>query len=458
MKVIICGAGQVGSGIAERLAAEGNDISIIDANVGLVERANDMLEVRALRGNAAHPDVLERAGAREADMMIAVTLHDEVNMVACQVAHTLFDIPTKIARVRAQSYLSEPWSKLFSRDSMAIDFIISPEIEVGNMVLRRLEMPGAFETASFGDGHINLLGISCDSDCPLVDTPLSQLAELFPDLPAVVVAVLREDRLIVPHADDQIHEGDGVYVITPTDQTTRVLHVFGHEETQARKIVIAGGGNIGLYLAKAFEAADPDQRLKVVEMDQLRAMEIAEQLQSSVVLNGSALDEDLLREADISSVDTLVAVTNDDQVNLLTSALAKQLGCRSSFCLINSPNYLSMVQSLNIDAYINPRAITVSRVLQHVRRGRIRGVHSVQDGAGEVMEAEILETAPIVGQKISEIKLGDGVRFGSILRKGETIVPRGDTELKVKDRVVLFSRADRVRDVEHLFRVSPDYF
>lgn len=458
MRVIICGAGQVGAGIAERLAAEGNDISIIDANVKLVERANDVLEVRALRGNGAHPDVLERAGAHEADMIIAVTLHDEVNMVACQVAHTLFDIPTKIARVRAQTYLSEPWVNLFARDSMPIDFVISPEIEVGNMVLRRLETPGAFETASFGDGRITLLGISCDADCPMIDTPLAQLADLFPDLPATVVAIARDDRLIVPHISDEIHEGDGVYVVVPTDQTTRVLHAFGHEESRARRIVIAGGGNIGLYLAKSFEASDPNQRLKIIEARPNRALEIAELLNSSVVLNGSALDEDLLREADISNADTLVAVTNDDQVNLLTSALAKELGCQSSFCLINSPNYLSMVRSLNIDAYISPRAITVSRVLQHVRRGRIRGVHTIQNGAGEVLEAEILETAPIVGQPIREIGVGDGVRFGGILRDGETIQPRGDTELRVKDRVVLFSRADRVRDVEHLFRVSPDYF
>lgn len=458
MKVIICGAGQVGSGIAERLAAEGNDISIIDANVALVERANDMLDVRALRGNGAHPDVLELAGAREADMLIAVTLHDEVNMVACQVAHTLFDIPTKIARVRAQSYLSQPWSKLFARDSMPIDFIISPEIEVGNMVMRRLETPGAFESASFGDGRITLLGISCGPDCPLIDTPLLQLTDLFPDLPATLVAIIRDDRLIVPRAQDEIHEGDGVYVVTPSDQTTRVLHAFGHEETRARRIVIAGGGNIGFYLARAFEAADPNQRLKVIEQNHARALEIAEKLKSSVVLNGSALDEELLREADISTADILVAVTNDDQVNLLTSALAKELGCQSSFCLINSPNYLSMVRSLNIDAHISPRAITVSRVLQHVRRGRIRRVHSIHDGAGEVLEAEILETAPVVGQPIGDLELGEGVRFGCILRDDETIIPRGNTELHVKDRVVLFSRADRVRDVEHLFRVSPDYF
>jgi trk/ktr system potassium uptake protein len=458
MKVIICGAGQVGMGIAERLAAEGNDISIIDAGVELVERANNMLEVRAVLGNAAHPDVLEQAGAGEADMLIAVTLHDEVNMVACQVAHTLFDIPTKIARVRAQSYLEDEWSKLFSRDSMAIDFIISPEVEVANTVLRRLESPGAFETATFGDGAISMLGITCTNECPLVDTPLIQLAELFPDLPAVIISLTREGQLIVPHSKDSIREGDDVYVITPTDQTQRVLHVFGHEETQARRMVIAGGGNIGFYLAKQLEKIDPNLRVKIIELKSARAMEIAEKLDSSVVLQGSSLNEDLLREADISGADTLVAVTNGDQVNLLTSALAKQLGCRTTLCLINSPNYLSIVRSLDIDAYINPRATTVSRVLQHVRRGRILGVQSLHNGAGEVIEAEVLETAAIVGKPIKEIVLGEGVRIGAILRNEKVILPKGSTELHVKDRVVLFSRADRVRDVEHLFRVSPDYF
>lgn len=458
MKVIICGAGQVGTGIAERLAAEGNDISIIDASVKLVERANSLLEVRAVRGNAAHPDVLEQAGAGEADMLIAVTLHDEVNMVACQVAHTLFDIPTKIARVRAQTYLEEPWSKLFSRDSMAIDFIISPEVEVANTVLRRLQSPGAFDTATFGDGAITLLGITCTSDCPLVDTPLLQLAELFPDLPAIIIAVIRSGQLIVPHSKDVIREEDDVFVVAPSDQTERVLHVFGHEETQARRMVIAGGGNIGFYLAKQLEKLDPNLRVKIIEMKSDRAFEIAEKLETSVVLNGSSLNEDLLREADISGADTLVAVTNDDQVNLLTSALAKQLGCRTSLCLINSPNYLSIVRSLDIDAHINPRATTVSKVLQYVRRGRIRAVQSLHNGAGEVIEAEILETAAIVGKPIKELHLGEGVRFGAILRDGKTILPKGSTELQVKDRVVLFSRSDRVRDVEHLFRVSPDYF
>ncbi|MFV0368984.1 MAG: Trk system potassium transporter TrkA, partial [Hyphomicrobiaceae bacterium] len=288
MKVIICGAGQVGSGIAERLSVEGNNVSIIDASAELVQRANDLLDVRAVHGNAAHPDVLERAGASEADMLIAVTLHDEVNMVACQVAHTLFDIPTKIARVRAQTYLKQEWRRLFAREAMPIDFIISPEIEVGNMIMRRLQLPGAFDTVSFGDGKISVLGIACGAECPVIETPLTQLAQLFPDLPAITAALVRHGRLFVPHGQDQLQAGDEAYVITPTDQIARTLQIFGHEETRARRIVIAGGGNIGLYLARELEDREPNIRIKIIEASHERAVQIAELLERTVVLHGSA--------------------------------------------------------------------------------------------------------------------------------------------------------------------------
>jgi len=458
MKVIICGAGQVGSGIAERLAAEGNDVAIIDSSAALVQRANDTLDVRAILGNAAHPDVLERAGASEADMLVAVTLHDEVNMVACEAAQVLFDIPTKIARIRAQTYLEGRWSALLRRESMSIDFVISPEIEVANAVLRRLEQPGAFESVHFADGRITLLGIACGPECPVIGTPLTQLSGLFPDLPAVTVALVRAGRLFIPHGKDQIQIGDDAYVITPTEQIGRTLQIFGHEETRGRRVIIAGGGNIGLYVARQIEENHPDVRAKVIEVSRARAMEIAEKLKRTVVLHGSALSEEVLREAEAGVADTIVAVTNDEQVNLLTSALAKQIGCKSSLCLINSANYSGMVRSLGIDAQVNPRSITTSRVLQHVRRGRIRGVHSILNGAGEIVETEVLETAHVLGKPLKDLARTEGLRFGSILRGKKVLMPSGGLELEVKDRVVLFARADAVREVEQLFRVSPDYF
>lgn len=458
MKVLICGAGQVGFGIAERLAAEDNDVSVIDSEPALVQRIGDMLDVRAFLGHGSQPDVLDQAGAKDADMIIAVTLHDEVNMVACQVAHSLFEIPTKIARVRAQSYLEPHWQDLFCRDHMPIDVIISPEIEVGDMVVRRLNMPGAFESASFGDGKISFVGISCDEDCPVVDTPLNQLTELFPDLPAIVVAIVRGGQLFVPRSNDQLLVGDDAYFVAREDQVKRTLKIFGHEEKEARRIVISGGGNIGLYVAKKFEELHGQVRAKMVELDRGRAVQIAEQLHKTVVLNGSALDEEILREADVGNADTMVALTNDDQVNILSSVLAKRLGCKRNLCLINNSSYMTITKSLGIDAHINPRAVTVSRVLQHVRRGRIRGIQSVHNGAGEIIEAEALTTSPTLGVPLKELSLPDGVRIGAILRKDDVIIPNGSTMIEAHDRVVVFATAEHVREVEQMFRVSLEYF
>jgi trk system potassium uptake protein TrkA len=285
-----------------------------------------------------------------------------------------------------------------------------------------------------------------------------QLGGLFPDLNAAIVAIVRGGKLLVAHAADQVQVGDDVYVIADVEQIGRVLQIFGHEETQARRLIIAGGGNIGYFIARELEERDSDMRVKVIEMSRNRAVEIAEKLDRAVVLHGSALSEDVLREAEAPSADTLLAVTNDDQTNLLTAALAKQIGCKSSLCLLNSSNYSAMIRSLGIDAQLNPKTVTVSRILQHVRRGRIRGVHTIHNGAGEVLEAEVLETSGLVGKSIRELELADGVRFGAILRRGKLIKPTGDTEFEVSDRAVLFARADHVRQVEQLFRVSPDYF
>ena len=458
MKVIVCGAGQVGLGIAERLASEGNDVSIIDSAPELVQRANEVLEVRAILGNGAHPDVLQRAGARDADMLIAVTLADEVNMVACMIANNIFEIPTKIARVRAQSYLDSNWTNLFSRDGIAIDYIISPEVEVGNVVLRRLALPGAFETASFSEGNVLAIGVHCGPDCPIVETPMRQLSELFPDLPASIVGIVRDGALVPASSRARLEVGDDAYVIVPADQVARTLKIFGNEESQARRIIIAGGGNIGLFVARAIEEREHNVRVKIIENRRDRAIGIAESLQQTVVLHGDALSEELLREADVSSAETLVAVTNNDQANILTSVLAKQLGCRRSLCLVNGAGYSRMVRSFGVDAQVSPRLITVSRILQYVRRGRIRAVHEIHNGAAEIIEAEALETTPVVGVPIHKLEISEGVRFGAIVRRGKLIPPRGDTELQPRDRVILFAPEKSIREVEHLFRVSPDYF
>lgn len=458
MKVIICGAGQVGSGIARQLSNEHNDVTVIDNSPALIQQIADSLDVRTVVGYASHPDVLERAGAREADMIIAVTFADEVNMVACQVAHSLFNVPTKIARIRAQSYLRPVWQDLFTRDHMPIDVIISPELEVGRAVMRRLKMPGALEAIPFGDGHITFLGIALEDDCPVVNTPLRQLTDLFPDLTAVVTGIQRGDRLFVPDSGDQMMVGDIAYVVSDTTQTRRVLSLFGREEKAARRVVIVGAGNIGRHVAQELEAEHAKVRVKIIEADKATAVVAADELSRTVVLHGNALDEEVLREAGADSAETLIALTNDDKVNILSSVIAKQLGCGRAIALINNRSYANLMGPMDIDAFVNPRATTVSTVLRHVRRGRIRGVSSVQDGKAEVIEAEALATSTLVGRPLRDADLPNGMRIGAILRGTRVIVPRGDTEVHAGDRVVIFALADEVSHVERMFRVSIEFF
>ena len=458
MKVIICGAGRVGHGIAERLAEEGNDVSVIDTSASLVGAITETLDVSGIVGHGAHPDVLAKAGADQADMIIAVTLFDEVNMVACQVAHSLFNVPTRIARIRAQSYLAPEYSDLFSRDNMPIDVTISPEVEVGKMVLRRISFPGATDVVRFADDRIVMVAIECMEDCPVVNTPLLQLSELFPDLVATVTGIYRDGRLSVPHSTDQLQTGDLAYVVCDKEHVRRTLALFGHEEQEAARIVIAGGGNIGFFVAKAIEDYQPKTRVKIIESDRDRAVMIADKLRNAVVLHGSALDQKMLLQADIQDADLVVALTNNDQINILGSVMAKKLGCKQNLVLINEPTYQEFTKSLGIDAHINPRAVTISGILQHVRKGRIRSVYAVQRGSAEVIEAEALETSPLVGKPFRELELPEGIRIGAIYRDKTVIRPDGATRIKAKDRVVLFAAADAVRHVEQLFRVSIQYF
>ncbi len=458
MRAIICGAGQVGYGIAEHLAAEDNDITVIDPAAELIQRITDELDVRGVVGHGSHPDILEKAGAGDADMLIAVTFADEINMMACQVAHSLFATPTKIARVRAQAYLDPAWQTLFSRDHMPIDAIISPEVAVAKMAMRRLALPGAFETIGFVDNRVIALGITCEEACPVVNTPLKQLSELFPDLRAVVVGIVRDGRLFVPHGQDQMLTGDAVYVIAESSHANRTLALFGHDEKTARRILIVGGGNIGFHLAQMLEDQQPSTHVRIIEAHRNRAEHIAEQLKRAIVLNGSAVDLELLREAGADETEAFIAVSNDDRVNILSSVMARHEGASRAMCLINNPDFASVLKPMGIDTYINPKAVTVSAILQYVRRGRIRAVYSIQNGAAEVMEAEALQTSPLVGKPLREASVPEGVRIGALVRDDEVIIPRGHTEVRPHDTLVMFALADQVREVEHMFRVSLEYF
>ncbi|HEX4891115.1 MAG TPA: Trk system potassium transporter TrkA [Alphaproteobacteria bacterium] len=458
MKVIVCGAGQVGFNIAKQLAAEHNDVTVIDHNAELIRKISDTLDVQGMTGHAAHPDVLERAGASDADMIIAVTQNDEVNMIACQVAHSLFNLPMKVARIRTQAYLQKQWLNMFSRDHLPIDVIISPEVEVGRAVLRRLAMPGAFEAAPFADDRVMLMGTLLEENCPVVNTPLRQLTELFPDLNIIIAGVVRDGKLFIPRGDDQLRVGDQAYFISAQENVRRALDIFGHEQAPARRVIILGAGNIGMFVARELERANVPVRVKIIEYRKERAEAAADQLANTVVLHGDALDLEILREANIAEAETIIAVTDDDEVNILASVLAKQGGCQRAVALINNPGYGPLMRSLGIDVFIDPRATTVSKILQHVRRGRIRGLYSLYNGAAEVLEAEALETATVIGKPLNEAGIPRGIMIGAIVRGGKVIVPRGNTIIRTGDRVVILALAEMVKKVEQMFRVSLEYF
>jgi trk system potassium uptake protein len=458
MKVIVCGAGQVGYSIARHLAQENNDVTIVDQSPEMVRKITDALDVKGVAGHASRPDVLEQAGAEDTEMIIAVTYADEVNMVACQVAHSLFDVPTKIARIRHQSYLNPIWANLFSREHMPIDVIISPEIEVARAVTRRLQVPGAFEMIPLVDDKVKLLGVRATDTCPLVNTPLRQLTQLFPDLNIIIVGLLRDGTPLIPSADDQMLPGDEVYFVVDSNQLPRAMSAFGHEEPEARRLIIFGAGNISLFLAQNIEDEYPWVNVKIIEKDAERAEHAATTLNRAVILKGDALDSELLEEANVGRTETVVALTNDDETNILASLLAKRYGCQRAITLINKGTFEPLITTLGIDVVVSPRTITVSSILQHVRRGRIHSVHTLREGFGELIEAEALETSPLVGAPLKEVKLPAGVLIGAIVRGDEVINPRGSTVIQAKDRVVLFAAVDAVRKVEKMFAVRLEYF
>ncbi|MEL6103709.1 MAG: Trk system potassium transporter TrkA [Pseudomonadota bacterium] len=458
MKVIICGAGQVGWQIARHLSGERNDVTVVDNDPDLVRRATDTLDVQGVAGFASYPDILERAGARDADMVIAATYSDEVNMVTCQVAHSVFGVNRKIARLRSQSYLTAIYSDLYRRDHMPIDVVISPEREVAAAALQRLSAPAAFDTEQFMDGQAHLLGITLDADCPVVNTPLRQLTDLFSTLRVVVVAIRREGTLFAPEPEDQLFVGDDCYVFSHVDDINRTMEVFGKKQKKQERIVLVGGGNVGLAVARELERQTNRVRAKVIERNRRCAELAAEALERTIVLNGDGLDVALLSEAGVSRADAMLAVTDDDKTNMLTAVRAKSEGCPYAIALINDPTLVPMMGPLGIDAYINPRATTVSSILRHIRHGRVRAVYSIGDAEAEVIEAEVLSTSPLAGQMIGEVDFPEGVLVGAV-RKGEEVIrPVGRTRIDEGDVIAIFALASDVPEVERLLQVSIDFF
>ena len=453
MKIIILGAGQVGTSVANNLVSEANDITVVDHNPELLRELQDRLDLRTVQGLASYPEVLLRAGAEDAEMILAVTNSDETNMVACQVAYTLFRTPTKIARVRSLAYANYP--QLFSREAMPVDVIISPEQLVTDYVMRLIEHPGALQVLDFADGRVRLVAVRAYHDGPLVGHALRTLYDHMPNVDCRVAAIYRRGQAIHPDGNTVIEADDEVFFIAASEHIHAVMGELRRAERPFRRILFAGGGNIGRRLALALQ---DDYRVKLIESDKERAAQIAEELERTIVLYGNSTDQELLLEENIEDTDVFCAITNDEEANILSAMLAKRLGARKVMALINRPSYVDLVESGTIDIAISPQQATIGSLLTHVRRGDVVRVHSLRRGAAEAIEAIARGdrgSSQVVGRTIDSVRVPKGASIGAIVRGDKVIIAHHDTVIEADDHVILFLVDKRqISEVERLFQVS----
>ena len=457
MKIIILGAGQVGGSLAEHLASEANDITVVDTDGERLRDLGDRLDIRTVQGRGSLPTVLRQAGADDADMLVAVTNSDETNMVACQVAHTLFHTPTKIARVREASYLTR--AELFDNDAIPVDVLISPEQVVTNYIKRLIQHPGALQVIDFAEGKAQLVAVKAYYGGPLVGQQLRQLREHMPNVETRVAAIFRRDRPILPQGDTVIEADDEVFFIAAKANIRAVMSEMRRLDESYKRIVIAGGGQIGERLAEAIESR---YQVKIIEMSPTRCRHLSDTLDSTVVLQGSASDRDLLMEENIADADIFLALTNDDEANIMSSLLAKRLGAKKVMTIINNPAYVDLIQGGDIDIAISPQLATIGTLLAHVRRGDIVSVHSLRRGAAEAIEAIAHgdeKSSKVIGKAIENIALPPGTTIGAIIRDEEVLIAHDDTVIEAGDHVILFLVDKKhIRDVEKLFHVGLSFF
>ena len=457
MKIIILGAGQVGGTLAENLANEQNDITVVDTDAERLRELQDRLDIKTIVGRGSYPNVLRDAGADDADMLVAVTNSDETNMVACQVAYTLFRTPTKISRIRSGYYLKQP--ELFRNDAFPIDVLISPEQVVTNYISRLLQHPGALQVLDFADGRVQLVAVRAYAGSPLVGHAIHHLKDHLPNVETRVAAVFRRNKAIEPTGDTVIEADDEVFFIAAKDDIRKVINELRREEDAYRRIMIVGGGNIGYRLAKALER---DYLIKLIEHGEDRAQFLSENLDRTVVLLGSATDQTLLEEENIENTDVFCALTNDDEVNIMASLLAKRLGARKVMTLINKGADVDLVQGGMIDVAVSPQQATIGSLLTHVRRGDVVNVYSLRRGAAEAIEAIAhgdSHSSKVVGRKIREIKLPPGTTIGAIVRGEQVVMASSDVVVESNDHVILFVMKKRhIPDVERLFQVGLGFF
>ena len=461
MNIIICGAGRVGFTIAKILSEQGHSITVIDQSSEDIQKIDDTLDVKSIVGKATYPSILEKANASDADMIIAVTRNDEINMLICQIAFSIFNVQKKIARIRSQDYLNPKFTKVYNKENLPIDVIISPEIEIAKSLQRKLEAPGALDNIPFADNKIRVLEILINENCSLKDIKLKDITKKFPKLNANIIGVIRDKKFIVLKKTDIMLKEDRAFVAINAKQMKETLNAFNHNEKISNKILIIGGGNIGFNLAKNLEESFDSARVKIIEKNKERAELIASQLNDTIVINGDALDEEVLMEANIDEIETVLALTNDDEDNLMVSVLVEKfakddsdLSDKRTMALINKQNYSLLQSSLKIDDFIDPRMNTVSSILKHIHKGTIENAYSILNGEYEIIEAEIIETSELVNKELKNSNLPNEIRVGAVLRGKEVIIPRSNFVFKKEDIVVLLAKKDFLNVVENMFRIS----
>jgi len=457
MKIIILGAGEVGGNLAQNLTKEASDITVVDSDADRLRELQDRFDIRTVRGHASHPDVMRQAGAEDADMLIAVTNSDEVNMVACQVAYSVFHTPTKIARIRSTGYLEH--SSIFRNEAMPVDFIVNPEKIVTDDIQRLIDNPGALQVMDFASGQVQLVGIKAYYGGPLVDQELKYLRQHMPTVDTRVAAIFRQNRPIMPEGNTVIEADDEVFFIAAANDIQAVMSEMRRTERPNRRIIIAGGGHIGQGLARALEHK---YGVRVIERSRQRCYELSETLDRAIVLAGDASDRELLLEENIEDTDVFCAVTNDDEANIMSSMLAKSLGAKKVITLINNPAYVDLIEGSDIDIAISPQQATLGSILTHIRRGDVVRVHSLRRGAAEAMEAIAhgdSNNSKVVGRQLQEIDLPRGTTIGAIVRGNDVIIAHDDVVVQNDDHLILFM-VDKslVSDVEKLFQAPFSFF
>ena len=460
MKIIIIGAGQVGSTLAENLAREYHDITLIDLDESRLQFIQDHHDIRTVTGTGCHPDILLAAGIEDADMLVSVTNSDEINIVACQVAHSIFDTPKKIARIRARNYFNKDYKDLlFSDSNMPVDVLIAPEQAVTDYVRKLVEQPGALQVLDFADGVIRMIGMRATKNSPLVDQKLKTLKAHVPKADARVAAIYRRNKAIVPSGETVIEDGDEVFFIAAKKNIKKVMSELRKAERPYKRIIIAGGGNIGYRLAVALESS---LNIKIIEVNLERATFLSEQLNHTVVLSGSASDQELLLDENIDKTDVFIALTNDDEVNIMASLLAKRLGAKKVMTLITNPVYANLMQGGEIDVAISPQLATTSSVLAHVRKGDTGVVHSLRRGAAEALEFIVhgdVNNSKVVGKEIGNLVMPVGTTVAALVRDSEVIIAHHDVIIKNNDHViVVVINKNKTKAVEKLFAAEPNLF